>query len=98
MVESKMREMTEPEARGMVFMLSFAVQFAMVTIAEWATRSKRPMLDEILDFGIVLGQAAKATQTLSHGPETDGHSFDYLAEYYIKKIEEIKEQAASESA
>jgi hypothetical protein len=97
MAESKMREMTEPEARGMVFMLGFAVQFAMVTIAQWATRSKRPMLDEILDFGVALGQATKATQTLGHSSETDGHSFDYLAEYYIKRIEEIKQQAASES-
>jgi hypothetical protein len=34
MAKSEMREMTEAEARGMVVMLGFAVQFAMVTIAQ----------------------------------------------------------------
>jgi hypothetical protein len=97
MAKSEMREMTEAEARGMVVMLGFAVQFAMVTIAQWAMRSKRPMRDEILDFGVALGQATKAMPTLGHSPETDGHSFDYLAEYYMKRIEDIKQQAASES-
>jgi hypothetical protein len=85
------RTLTENEVRGSLHLLHYAIEFAAVTLVDWAMKNKKPGKMALEDLAFALHNAKSAVISLSEIDETDGHKFDGLAEHFMESTQKIKD-------